>query len=335
MIWGDMVHAHPARIPELPRDLVLLDWWYEAEFDYERVKRFAENDLEFVVCPGTSSWNCLFPRIDNSAENIRRYADAGRRHGALGLLVTDWGDLGHYNLQGNSWFGYAWAAQQAWSGDVPEARFDRAFSNVVFGDPSGRAALAYRELGGVHGAGFRVWNASPLQFLWFDDLDRGFFADGVQKRVLARSLARLDRARERLVAARDAFGGDELTFDELVFAADASRLAARKGLAGASYLAWRRGKGPDARGRRRLARELTALAGEQAGLARRLRRLWLRRNQPSNFDLTKRRIDASVRSLRRASRALERNRAPAPPPTHPGFDPGTVMAQVLRSVAGA
>ena len=35
------------------------------------------------------------------------WADAARPHGASGLLVTDWGDFGHYNLQGNSWFGYA------------------------------------------------------------------------------------------------------------------------------------------------------------------------------------------------------------------------------------
>ena len=62
-----------------------------------------------------------------------------RRDGATApraLLVTDWGDFGHYNLLGNSCFGYAWAAQQAWSGDVPPARFDRAFA---------RAALRRRE----------------------------------------------------------------------------------------------------------------------------------------------------------------------------------------------
>ena len=58
----------------------------------------------------------------NALTNISGYADAGRRHGAQGLLVTDWGDFGHYNLQGNSWFGYAWAAQQAWSGAAEPRR---------------------------------------------------------------------------------------------------------------------------------------------------------------------------------------------------------------------
>ena len=45
MIWGDVVHAHPDRIPEIERDLILLDWWYEAEFDYERVAVFAEREI--------------------------------------------------------------------------------------------------------------------------------------------------------------------------------------------------------------------------------------------------------------------------------------------------
>ncbi len=103
MIWGDVVHAHPERIPEIDRGITLLDWWYEAEFDYDRAARLsAQRGLEFMACPGTSSWNCLFPRIANSQANISGWADAGRRHGALGLINTDWGDHGHYNLQGHS-----------------------------------------------------------------------------------------------------------------------------------------------------------------------------------------------------------------------------------------
>jgi len=53
MIWGDVVHVHPDRIPEIDRDLILLDWWYEAAFDYDRVKRFADAGIDFAVCPGT------------------------------------------------------------------------------------------------------------------------------------------------------------------------------------------------------------------------------------------------------------------------------------------
>jgi hypothetical protein len=335
MIWADFVYAHPEHLSAFDRDLVLCDWWYEADFDYDRVRALAERGLEFWVCPGTSSWNCLFPRMENALTNVSRWADAGRRHGASGLLITDWGDFGHYNLLGNSWLAYAWAAQQAWSGDAPAPEFDRAFGRVLFGDPSGAAARLYRELGALHEAGFRVFNASPLQFLFFDDVDLAWFVRGVDPRTARRSLARLEAARSRIAAGRSAFGSDATTHAELLYAADASIFALRKALAGLDWLAWRDDPARlDARGRRALARALSALAQAQQGLGRRLRRLWLARSRPSNFEITGRRLARSVASLRRAARALERNRPPPPPPPHEGFAAAAVFRVLKESVKG-
>lgn len=334
MIWGDVVHARPERIAEIDRDLVLLDWWYEADFDFDRVERFAENQIEFAVCPGTSSWNCLFPRIDNSLENISGYSAAGKRHGALGLIVTDWGDFGHYNLQGGSWFGYAWAAQHAWSGAVGPRDFDRAFSNALFGDRTGTVARCYREIGAIHEAGFRVFNASALQFLYFDNLERGYFIEGTKPAVLRRSERKLQQASSRLDSARERFSNDDLTWRELRLAVDESLLAIRKGQLGGDYIGWRRQpRRLGSRDRRRLAVELTALAKQQTALGRRLRALWLERSEPSNFEITGRRLQRSVRSLRRAARALEVNRPPAAPEAHPGFGGAAVFAALRESAA--
>ncbi|RIK93038.1 MAG: hypothetical protein DCC71_24200, partial [Proteobacteria bacterium] len=301
LIWADFVHHHPERIPDFGRDFVFLDWWYEAEGDFERVRRFAEHGLAFWVCPGTSSWNCLFPRMDNALANVARWADAGRRHGAGGLLVTDWGDFGHYNLLGNSWLGYAWAAQQAWSGDAPAARFDRAFGRAVFGDASGEIARIYRELGAVHDAGFEVFNGSPLQFLFFDDVDRAYFVRGAKPAALRRSARRIARVRARLLRASARFAADPTAGEELLYAADASLHALRKAHAGLAYVAWReRPARVGARERRALARELRALAAEQRRLAARLRRLWLARSHVSDFARVARRIERAIASLRRA-----------------------------------
>jgi hypothetical protein len=336
LIWGDVAHAHPERIAELDRDLVLLDWWYEAQHDYERVARFAENGSDFLVCPGTSSWNCLFPRIENSLENITRYVDSGKRHGALGAIVTDWGDFGHYNLQGNSWFGYAWTAQQAWSGDTEPRAFDRAFSRLLFGDGSGEAARLYRELGAVHDAGFAIFNGSAIQLLYFDDLDTAFFIEGASPAALRRSRRRLERVRARIAAARPRFRREVTTWNELLLAADASLHAVRKAQAGGAYVAWRRNPATLTAPRRRtLAHELTALADEQAALLSQLRRLWLRRSHASEFEMTARRIRRSVRSLRRAARALVRDRPPAAPPAHPGMSPRVVLEALQASLNAA
>jgi hypothetical protein len=334
MIWGDVVHAHPERIGEIDRDLVLLDWWYEADCDYDRVRAFADAGLEFFVCPGTSSWNSLFPRIENSCRNISRWADAGRRHGARGLLNTDWGDFGHYNLQGNSWYGYAWGAQESWSGEAEPRSFDRAFGRVFFDDPSGVPARLYRELGSIHDPGFSIPNGSALQTLFFDDLERAYFICAARRSALRRCEARLCRVRERIDASAPRFGDDRQTFRELLYAADASLLAVRKAQAGLSYVAWRRN--PErwrAPARRALASELRSLAREHMVLGRTLRRLWMARSFASNFDLTRRRIARCARDLRRAARRLESNR-PTQPPCREEITVRGVL-QALRASIGA
>jgi hypothetical protein len=335
MIWADFVHNHPERIPEFGRDVVFLDWWYEAEHDFEKVRRFAEHGLTFWVCPGTSSWNCLFPRMQNALVNVARWADAGRRHGAEGLLITDWGDFGHYNLLGNSWLPYAWAAQQAWSGETDARAFDRAFGALVFGEASGEAARLYRELGAVHDAGFRVFNGSALQFLYFDELDQAYFVRGTKPAAARRSLRKLEAVKQRIAAAAPRFANDPLTHAELAYAADASIHALRKALAGVEYVAWRvKPATLDAAARRRLAKDLGALAAEQRALGQRLLDLWLARSEPSNFEITGRRLDRSIASLRAAARALAANRPPPPPAPHEGFSPGVVIRALRAATSG-
>jgi len=336
MIWGDVVHAHPERIPDIDRNLVLLDWWYEPRFiDFDRVKVFAENDIEFLVCPGTSTWNCLFPRVDSSNQNIALWGEAARRHGAKGLLNTDWGDYGHYNLQGNSWFAYAMGAQHAWSGACEDRDFDRAFSRLAFGDPSGQVSRLYRELGDIHDAGFLVINASALQCLFFDDVGEATFVRLADPKLLAKAERRLERVRDRLEAAREKFGTRELTWRELCYAADASLHAARKASAGLDYLGWRRS--PDewkTPARRRLAKTLVRLADEQVALGKTLRVLWRARSYESNLDRNLRRLTKSIRGLRAAARALERNRPePAPEPAQgsTALSPTAVLRAIRAS----
>jgi hypothetical protein len=340
MIWGDVVHAHPDRIAEISRDLVLLDWWYEAgHIDFDRVAAFARAGLDFWVCPGTSSWNCLFPRVGNSLQNIASWADAGRRHGAQGLLVTDWGDFGHYNLQGNSWLAYAWSAQQAWSGDTDVRRFDRAFSRQLFGDATGEVARLYRALGSVHDPGFAVFNGSAIQYLYFDDVERSYFVAAARPAALDRCESALARVLTHLRRAKPRFGEDLLTWSELEYAAEASLLAVRKARAAGEYNDWRRQRASrrpgttSARTRHALARRLRKLADEQADLGRRFRRLWRARSAPSNIEMTLRRLAISTRSLRAAAGRLERDRPSNPPPVHEGFRPADVLAELRRGFA--
>ncbi len=316
MIWADFAHQHPDQLSRLDRDVVLLDWWYEATFDADRIRKLRRKGFEIWACPGTSSWNCLFPRVENSQENITRWADAGRRHGATGLLNTDWGDFGHYNALGVSLHSYAWGAQQAWSGDMDAKRFDRAFGHRVFGEDDARLGRLYRRLGGIHQAGFRVANGSPLQYLYFDALGPSFFLQHAKARALERSATRLDRvlkeiANAGLAEADHDFNG--LARQEIAWAADATRLAVEKGLAALDYNGWREDPaGLGVTARRRLARRFDDLANEQADQLQRFEALWLARSEISELAKIRKRIRRSIHSLRDASRRLRKN-APSRP----------------------
>jgi len=344
MIWSDVVHAHPERIPEIDRRMVMLDWWYEADFDFDRIKIFREQGLEFAVCPGTSTWNALFPRVANSEVNISRWAEAGRKHGAMGLINTDWGDYGHYNLLGNSWFAYAWGAQESWSGSVAAAEFDRAFGERLFGDlgatnsgkrggASREIAKLYRELGAVHDTGFSVSNGSPIQYLFFDDLEVSYFISACKKGALLRTETRLSKIRDRIERAKPLFRRELLTYREIAYAADASIFAIRKAIAARRYNEWR--KRPSllqTRERKKLAKTIGELAKLQTSLLSRLRRLWLARSAISNFDLTERRAKRSARSLRAAARHLDRNTPPEAAAPDP-FTAQGVTDAVRRSLS--
>ncbi len=285
MFWGDVVHEHPEQIPLLSRELMLLDWWYEPDHDFNRVRVFKKNHIPFMVCSGTCSWNTLFPRVADSLRNITGHAEAGKKYGARGLINTDWGDNGHYNLLGNSLFGFAWGAQASW-GDarVTPRAFDRAFSQHLFGDRSGKPARLYRALGGLHQTGFEHFNNSPLKTTFFDDIGEAKFISKVKKNVLERTLARLREQRERFRDTQASFGAQRQTRDEMSFAIDASILAAEKGLAYAA----------DAP-----RRTFSKLAKAQSQLKERHHELWLARNRPSNFELTAKLYAASIESMKR------------------------------------
>ena len=316
MIWADFALKHPDQIDRIGRDVALLDWWYESTFDFDRIRRLRRRGFEVWTCPGTSSWNCLFPRVDNSCENISRWAEAGRRHGATGLLNTDWGDFGHYNALGVSLHGYAWGAQQAWSGDREASDFDRAFSARVFESADARMGRLYRRLGAIHDAGFSVANGSALQYLYFDPLDRSFFLQHGRRRALESSHRKLERVRREIAELALSRAGNDfmgLACQEISWAADAVDLAIRKSLAALDYNAWR--EDPSTLGatdRRRLARRLDTLADTQDDQLGSLERLWLARSEISEFHMTRRRVRKSVSSLRGAAKRLNENRPPRP-----------------------
>ncbi len=306
MIWADFLFEHREVIPLLPKGLLLIDWWYEANHDFERVRVLRENGMPFMAAAGTSGWNTLFPRVENSLANICGYAEAAKRNDAEGLLTTEWGDGGHGNLLGNSLYGFAFGAQAAWGrADLGAKEFDPAFSMRVFSDPSGAAGRLYRRLGGLHQTGFDHFNHSPLKTLFFDDLVEGKFTSKAKRHVLERTLAALRGVAKDFEKAKKKLQSRPAEIEELRYAIEASLLGAEKGLAGIAYLEWRESP---SKARKSLAMELDRIERDQTRLKQELRRLWLARNRPDSFEKMDSQFDASIRGLRRAAREIRSRR---------------------------
>jgi hypothetical protein len=115
LVWGDVPAVHPDLLADLPEGVTVCEWGYEGNHPFEeRTARLEGAGVPFWVCPGTSSWLSIAGRVDNMIENVRSAAAAGIAHGAGGLLVTDWGDMGHLQQPTVSDPGFATTAAFGW-----------------------------------------------------------------------------------------------------------------------------------------------------------------------------------------------------------------------------
>jgi hypothetical protein len=145
MVWGDMLKKHPEMLPQLPPDVIVLDWGYDADMDYDSVHLFRDAGLTTYVCPGSSAWNRFFADLNTAEINIRGQAAAGRRHGCTGLLNTDWGNDGHVAAPGAAWHPLVLGAALGWNANGPTERaFDCAYAHLFLGAGGADAMSAWR-----------------------------------------------------------------------------------------------------------------------------------------------------------------------------------------------
>ena len=165
MFWGDIILKYPKLIKELPRDVVALNWGYEADHPFaNEAARFAKAKIPFYVCPGTSTWQTLIGRHDNALANLRAAAKAGKKFGAIGYLITDWGDGGHPQPLAVSYLPFLAGASLAWNANsFDEQKLVSVLSRDVFEDSTGKAARAAFKLGLAHRKlGVKAPNETPL-----------------------------------------------------------------------------------------------------------------------------------------------------------------------------
>ncbi|MBC8095529.1 MAG: family 20 glycosylhydrolase [Akkermansiaceae bacterium] len=175
MFWGDIILNHPELIPEIAKlsrssrresaqfnkngltsaataKIIALNWGYEATHPFEKeAATFAKSKVPFYVCPGTATWMTLLGRHDTAFANLHLAAEAGRKHGALGYLNTDWGDGGHPQPLAVSWPLYVVGAAHSWcSKSFDEKLLAPVLSRDVYEDPTQNVAKTAIALGFAH-----------------------------------------------------------------------------------------------------------------------------------------------------------------------------------------
>lgn len=283
--WGDIVLQNPEVIRELPTDAIAQVWGYQAAHPFdEELAHFAESGLTFDVCPGTSSWNSFGGRTENALGNLRNAARAGAKHGARGMLVTDWGDRGHLQPWPVSFLGWLAGAAFAWNAGASDWLEDGSFPELLdlyaFEDGAGVMGEAAYQLGRVQAVtGDASWNGNTQFYLAVfagEPLPHPLIA-GMSFDGLADGEGHLCGCLDRLHLARPASGDAELLVRELELARDLLQFGGSIGLA--------RLESGEAVALAEVRTELRHLLGEKLReLAERHRAIWPSRFRPGGLD---------------------------------------------------
>jgi hexosaminidase len=272
MFWGDIVLHHPELIQDLPKNVIALNWGYEADHPFDReARRFAKSGVPFYVCPGTSTWMTLIGKHDNALANLRAAAGAGRRHGAFGYLITDWGDGGHPQPLAASYLPYLAGAALGWCEKTfDERKLIPVLSRDIFRDPTDRLARAARALGLAHRRfGYTEPNSTPFGTVIAappPETRELFCRSGlklharISEKNIRAALAEVERQLAEIRRARPQTPAGRLLAAEFALAA---RMAAQS----CRFMLWQQalaaGKpAPARRMARNLSRRLRALAGD-------------------------------------------------------------------------
>ncbi len=131
--WGDIVLESPDLASELPDDAIGLIWGYEAGHPFHsQCEMFSRTGISFCVAPGSSNWNSIGGRYDNTVANIQEATQEAIRFNADGMLLTSWGDFGNHHFAFTSYPALIWAAGLSWNRGVSLKNEDAAYLNDIF-----------------------------------------------------------------------------------------------------------------------------------------------------------------------------------------------------------
>lgn len=152
MMWSDILLQHKDAMDYLPDGIEFLTWYYDEDPNEEDIALFEKIGKPQIVCPGTSASGAFSEIPEKSEINISRMTEYGYRHGAVGVLNTNWGAYGHTASIELAMYSLVTGAEKSWS---PLAEINDDFRNRVnFLLYQSEHGVAYiRELGEIQHIG--------------------------------------------------------------------------------------------------------------------------------------------------------------------------------------
>ena len=303
-IYGDIIMKYPHLIQALPKDMVLINWGYEADhpFDSECAK-IAAAEIPFYVCTGNSAWNSISGRWENARRNIARGAVQGKRFGAEGLIVSEWGDNGHWQQVSTGLPGFLYGACAAWNIDAltetqnSPSSFEpeQVLALHLFEGNSALAGAAMKLQRVGEQAGVRLHNATLPAVLLLDSVFPYYRGEYQQLRNYSfeKELELLDAAGALLDGIDSSAELSETNrqfANELRWSQKLLRHGCRLGRLQLATAGLRVGEIAAAE-REGLAADLEPLIGEY-------RQLWLRRSRPGGLSDSAARLESLLQSYR-------------------------------------
>ncbi len=270
LFWSDILLERPDYVDHVPKDAVPVIWGYESDHPFpEQCRKVAECGLDYLVSPGTSTWNSFNGRLPNALDNIRAAIENAKKHNALGSLLTTWGDNGNHQPWATMYPPLFYHAGLAWNpSESAYTHLPGILDRHLFRDPTVQLS---RTLFGLGNADYVLQrpliNCSPtFHFLVGTPNKLAETLGDTEPRLLARAQRHLKEIRTWLEASQSTCADADTLHRELDLAIDLGLL----GLERATHF--------------QATGQVPGLQPQRTELAARHRRIWLERARPGGLD---------------------------------------------------
>lgn len=146
MFWGDIILSQPETLRELPEDIICMNWDYGTEKGDHAAKLHAVGANQYL-CPGAQGWHQCVNRMGAAYTNCRNMAELAYEKEGIGLLMTEWGDYGHFQDPEGATMGILYGGAMGWNRNIPsEEELNEAIARIEYCDRTGASVNLLREL---------------------------------------------------------------------------------------------------------------------------------------------------------------------------------------------